>query len=334
MAASPEQVTAPTVYIYFFWGDGCPHCAEAKPFLQELVQRYPNMQVESFEVWYNADNQSLFQEMAAAHGFEPQYVPTIFIGDRHWVGFGDTLRQEIESMVRTCSKTGCPDAGAGVIPGHEEQSSQPLEENYTAPPSSEKDATQETENSTLTIYLFFGEGCSHCEVTHLEGLENHYPSLDTVDYDEIELFLQSLTQQYPQLQLQAYEVWYVSQNHERFNELAAAFGFEPRGVPTIFIGERYWEGYSAAIETEIAAYVQMCMETGCPDVVANIITGESSLTPAPPLAEPVKDTAVVLMNDLWSSVLIFGIAFGVAMLVLLVHRIILPRFGIVKGIHH
>ncbi len=38
-----------------------------------------------------------------------------------------------------------------------------------------------------------------------------------------------------------------------------------------------------------------------------------------------------LMSDLWSSVVIFGVAFGVAMLVLLIHRKVLPRFGIVIG---
>jgi len=90
---------APPVYIYFFWGDGCPHCADAKPFLQELAERYPNVQVESFEVWYVAENRALFQQMAAAHDFEPRYVPTFFIGERQWEGFSKELRQDIEATV-------------------------------------------------------------------------------------------------------------------------------------------------------------------------------------------------------------------------------------------
>lgn len=119
--ASDFTQDAPPVYIYFFWGDGCPHCADAKPFLQELAQRYPNVQVESFEVWYVPENQTLFQQMAAAHGFEPRYVPTIFIGEQHWEGFSEELRQDIETAVGVCAETGCPDAGVGVIPGHELQ---------------------------------------------------------------------------------------------------------------------------------------------------------------------------------------------------------------------
>ena len=28
-----------------FWGDGCPHCAEAKPFLADLTKRYPQVEL-------------------------------------------------------------------------------------------------------------------------------------------------------------------------------------------------------------------------------------------------------------------------------------------------
>lgn len=121
IAAEGLTQDVPTVFIYFFWGDGCPHCAEAKPFLQDLARRYPTVQVELFEVWYDADNQALFRSMAAAHGFEPSYVPTIFIGDRYWQGFADPLRAEMESAAHTCVEAGCPDTGAGIVPGHEVQ---------------------------------------------------------------------------------------------------------------------------------------------------------------------------------------------------------------------
>jgi len=38
-----------------------------------------------------------------------------------------------------------------------------------------------------------------------------------------------------------------------------------------------------------------------------------------------------LMNDLWGSLLVFGIAFGVAIGVLVLHRKVLPHFGIYIG---
>lgn len=102
--------------IYFFWGDGCPHCAAAKPFLAQLKQKYPGVQIRDFEVWNNAANREPFIKMAAKFDFEPSAVPTIFIGERYWVGFAEKpLGQEIEAYVATCALSGCPDAGAGVV---------------------------------------------------------------------------------------------------------------------------------------------------------------------------------------------------------------------------
>lgn len=111
----PAQGGSQTI-IYFFWGDGCPHCAAAKPFLAKLTQKYPGVQVRDFEVWNNAANREPFIKMAAKFGFEPSAVPTIFIGERYWVGFAENpVGREIEAYVASCALSGCPDAGAGVL---------------------------------------------------------------------------------------------------------------------------------------------------------------------------------------------------------------------------
>lgn len=116
-AQAPPSTNAQPVAIYFFWGDGCPHCAQAKPFLATLAQQYPTAEVRAYEVWYNGENQQLFARMAAAYGFEPSGVPTIFIGDRYWEGYAEPLAAEIEAAVVTCVQHGCRDAGVGIIPG-------------------------------------------------------------------------------------------------------------------------------------------------------------------------------------------------------------------------
>ncbi len=93
--------------IYFFWGDGCPHCATAKPFLAQLKQKYPGVQIRDFEVWNNAANRDPFIKMATKFGFEPSGVPTIFIGERYWVGFSENpLGREIEAYVAACALSG------------------------------------------------------------------------------------------------------------------------------------------------------------------------------------------------------------------------------------
>ena len=55
---------ADTATIYFFWGDGCPHCAKEEVFLKDLKSRYPNVAVRDFEVWKNQENQQLLADLA------------------------------------------------------------------------------------------------------------------------------------------------------------------------------------------------------------------------------------------------------------------------------
>jgi glutaredoxin len=119
-ADAPKQIS-PTqinniVTIYLFWGDGCPHCAAAKPFLEEIARQYPNVTLRPYEVWYNESNQALMWQMTTAYGFKPSGVPTIFIGDHHWVGYSQIVQDEIAAAVAECSQFGCRDAGLGIIP--------------------------------------------------------------------------------------------------------------------------------------------------------------------------------------------------------------------------
>jgi glutaredoxin len=105
------------VTIYLFWGDGCPHCATEKRFLEEWVRSNPHVEVREYEVWYVQENQQLFIQMASAFGFEPTAVPTTFIGNRYWVGYSEAIQQEIQAVVEQCLASGCPDAGQGIVPG-------------------------------------------------------------------------------------------------------------------------------------------------------------------------------------------------------------------------
>jgi uncharacterized membrane protein/glutaredoxin len=108
-AQSEEQAV-----IYLFWGEGCPHCEAAKPALQNLAQRYPNVEIREFEIYYHAENQEIILAMAQSFDFEPRYVPTIFLGERYWEGFSEGILSEIESTLIACLDAGCPDAGLGI----------------------------------------------------------------------------------------------------------------------------------------------------------------------------------------------------------------------------
>lgn len=103
---NPDKVT-----MYFFWGDGCPHCATQKTFLEELEEKYPDLEVKSFETWKNPENAQLFQEVAQAYGFQAKGVPTTFIGEEHWVGFSERMEGEMEQKIKECIDSDCVNPG-------------------------------------------------------------------------------------------------------------------------------------------------------------------------------------------------------------------------------
>jgi thiol-disulfide isomerase/thioredoxin len=70
------------VVVYFFWGDGCPHCTTQKSFMEELENKYPKLEVKMFETWKNPENANLFREIAKAYGTEARGVPATFIGEK------------------------------------------------------------------------------------------------------------------------------------------------------------------------------------------------------------------------------------------------------------
>jgi len=89
------------VTIYYFYGDGCPHCADAEPFLQELENKYPELTIKSYETWYNKQNAELFVSMSSACGTKVVGVPTFFIGHKPIIGFDsiESKGKEIEQEV-------------------------------------------------------------------------------------------------------------------------------------------------------------------------------------------------------------------------------------------
>ncbi len=114
--AEPVAQPGGKVVIYFFWGEGCPHCAAAKPFLARLAQKYPRVEVRDFEIYNDVGSRESFALMAAKFGFEPTGVPTFFIADRYWVGFAEEFTgREMEAVVASCALSGCSDAGEGVF---------------------------------------------------------------------------------------------------------------------------------------------------------------------------------------------------------------------------
>jgi len=112
----PVSAEGDGINVYIFEGEGCPYCARALAFINELAEKDERIRLYDFEVYQNLQNREYFTALASAQGFEPMYVPTIFIGDQYWVGFSDTIQTEIEGVIQNCLDGSCVDIGKGVLP--------------------------------------------------------------------------------------------------------------------------------------------------------------------------------------------------------------------------
>jgi thiol-disulfide isomerase/thioredoxin len=92
-------VQASNITILFFYGDGCPHCTQEKPFLENLQQDNAGLKLESFEVWYHPENAKKLDETIQKYNISIKAVPTTIINDKVWVGFSDTVQDEITQYV-------------------------------------------------------------------------------------------------------------------------------------------------------------------------------------------------------------------------------------------
>ncbi len=103
LKGNPDKVT-----IYFFWGNGCPHCATEKPYLEEWQEKYGDkIEVKMFEIYENPENVPLFQQVASVYGIEARGVPATFIGEESWIGFSSSMAPEIEGYIQECLSKGC-----------------------------------------------------------------------------------------------------------------------------------------------------------------------------------------------------------------------------------
>ena len=97
------------ITIYFFWGDGCPHCKEEKRFFTEMEKRYPSIILKDFEVWYNKQNADFLTEMAESYDVKASGVPITFIDRNVFIGFSENTKKEISNLLEKCSTSDCID---------------------------------------------------------------------------------------------------------------------------------------------------------------------------------------------------------------------------------
>jgi len=119
------------------------------------------------------------------------------------------------------------------------------------PPSSDAagtatgEAAADVTPTTVTLYLFWGEGCPHCA--------------------NEKAFLAKLQERYPALEVQAIEVYHDPVGRALLLSMAEAFGREASGVPMTFLGDYAWVGFGSTTGEQITAVVQDGLRYQLPD---------------------------------------------------------------------
>lgn len=85
LSAKAEEV----INIHLFYGDGCPHCAHEKAFLEEYLKDRDDVKLYKYEVWRNTDNQELLSKVQEKLNNKQSGVPYTVIGDKVIIGYSE-----------------------------------------------------------------------------------------------------------------------------------------------------------------------------------------------------------------------------------------------------
>ncbi len=105
------------ITIYFFWGENCPHCEKAKPFLENLEQKYPEVKVRDFEVWGDSQNRKLLAEFGKELKATISGVPFIVVGEKYFSGWMNesVTGKQIENAILCVKNNNCQDVGKKIL---------------------------------------------------------------------------------------------------------------------------------------------------------------------------------------------------------------------------
>lgn len=126
-AAAPQWLVtegegngAARVPLYVFWSSSCPHCREALPFLEQLRNQEPWIDVLDYEITSSRENVERYVNMASGLGEEARSVPAFFVCGQMLTGFdsAEGMGERILGLARFCRQmAGAGDQGQSREPG-------------------------------------------------------------------------------------------------------------------------------------------------------------------------------------------------------------------------
>ena len=89
------------INLYLFHGQECPHCEEEREWLKDIKEKYKDqLNIYYFEVWHNAKNAKIMEDISKELLIEKKAVPLTIIGKQHYIGYSEVIGSRIESKIK------------------------------------------------------------------------------------------------------------------------------------------------------------------------------------------------------------------------------------------
>jgi thiol-disulfide isomerase/thioredoxin len=94
------DIASGKINVYFFHGDGCPHCAAEEKWFATLNDKYgDDINIVSFEVWHNDTNAKYLDSVKKEFNYTANIVPYTVVGDSCFSGYSDTIASKIDNKI-------------------------------------------------------------------------------------------------------------------------------------------------------------------------------------------------------------------------------------------
>src|SRR3989344_5592577 len=93
------------VGVDFFYSPTCPHCAKEKIFLRDLKEKYPEIEINQYDVVNSRESQNILQEFYARYEVPKSLqglVPATFTPTKYFIGFDDKVAKELDNCLKEC----------------------------------------------------------------------------------------------------------------------------------------------------------------------------------------------------------------------------------------
>lgn len=145
---SMDNTYARSINLYFFHGEGCPHCAEEEKYLDSIDNK--NVKIIEYEVWYNEENSTFLNKIGDTLEFNTKGVPVTIIGESHITGFSDTTGDKINRAIKYYTN----DDNDYIDAVNEIKNGAYVKTEDTDKKTFEKDEKKSDKDSTISVPLF------------------------------------------------------------------------------------------------------------------------------------------------------------------------------------